>query len=92
MFDSTGAAAVSKPKPFGEWNDARSIQTKGRLAFYFNATKTPDVQQGSGEWKKMIENSKFKSREDFATSPKGTIAFQDHGYEVAFRNVKSRQL
>jgi hypothetical protein len=40
----------------------------------------------------MIENSKFKTWKDFAVSPKGKIALQDHGYEVAFRNVKIKQL
>lgn len=92
LYDITGTAALSKPKPVGEWNEARIIQKNGHLTFYFNGTKTLDVQQGSEEWKKMIENSKFKTWKDFATSPKGKIAFQDHGYEVAFRNVKLRQL
>lgn len=71
---------------------ARITQNKGHLTFIFNGVKTLDVQQGSEEWKNMIANSKFKTWQDFAVSPKGKIAFQDHGYEVAFRNIKIKQL
>jgi len=90
LYDMSGTAALSKPKPVGEWNQARIIQNKGHLTFYFNGIKTVDVQEGSAEWKNMIANSKFKTWTNFMTSPRGKIAFQDHGHEVAFRNVKIR--
>lgn len=92
LYDMSGTAALSKPKPAGEWNQARILQNKGHLTFYFNGIKTVDVQQGSEEWKNMIANSKFKTWTNFMTSPKGKIAFQNHGHEVAFRNVKIRTL
>jgi hypothetical protein len=92
LYDMKGTADLSNPKPVGEWNQARIIQKNGHLTFYFNGTKTLDVQQGSEEWKNMIANSKFKTWPNFAASPKGKIAFQDHGHEVAFRNIKIRQL
>ena len=92
LYDMSGTPALSKPKPVGEWNQVRIIQNKGHLTFYFNGTKTLDVQEGSEEWKNMIANSKFKTWPDFMTSPRGKIAFQDHGHEVAFRNVKIRKL
>jgi hypothetical protein len=92
LYDMSGTAALSKPKPVGEWNVAKIIQNKGHLTFYLNGIKTVDVQQGSEEWKAMIANSKFKTWPDFATATKGKIAFQDHGYDVAFRNIKIRQL
>ena len=92
LYDITGTAAMSKPKPVGEWNEARIIQDKGHLTFYFNGIKTLDVQQGSDEWKNMIAASKFKTWQNFAATTKGKIAFQDHGYEAAFRNIKIRQL
>ncbi len=92
LYDMSGTAALSKPKPAGEWNQARIIQNNGHLTFYFNGIKTVDLQEGSEEWKNMIANSKFKTWSDFMTSPRGKIAFQDHGHEVAFRNVKIRKL
>lgn len=92
LYDLTGTAELSKPKPVGEWNLVKIIQKKGHLTFYFNGIKTLDIQQGSDEWKNLVANSKFKGWADFATTPKGKIAFQDHAHEVAFRNVKIRKL
>jgi len=92
LYDISGTADLSKPKPVGEWNEGRIIQKNGHLTLYFNGIKTLDMQQGSAEWKSLIDNSKFKTWKEFATSAKGKIAFQDHGYEVAFRNVKMRKL
>ena len=92
LYDMSGTAAQSKPKPVGEWNEARIIQNKGHLTFYFNGVKTLDVQQGTEEWKALIAASKFKTWKDFALTQKGKIAFQDHGNAVAFRNIKIRQL
>lgn len=92
LYDLYGTAALSKPKPVGQWNQAWIIQNKGHLTFYFNDVKTLDIQIGSDEWKNLISNSKFKTWNNFMTSPMGKIAFQDHGHEVAFRNIKIRQL
>ncbi|MCU7550895.1 DUF1080 domain-containing protein [Chitinophagaceae bacterium LB-8] len=92
LYDIHGTAAMSKPKPVGEWNLARIMQKNGHLTFYFNGVKTLDVQQGSEEWKNMIARSKFKTWTDFASATKGKIALQDHGYEVAFRNIKIRKI
>ena len=92
LYDITGTAALSNPKPVGEWNNVRIIQNNGHLIFKFNDIKTLDVQLGSDEWKTLIAGSKFKTWQNFAVTPKGKIAFQDHGHEVAFRNIKIRQL
>lgn len=92
LYDMSGTAALSKPKPVGEWNTAKIIQKNGHLTFYLNGIKTLDVQQGSEEWNTMLANSKFKNWADFAKSPNGKIAFQNHGNEVAFRNIKIRKL
>lgn len=92
LYDLSGTADLSKPKPVGEWNEARIIQKKGHLTLYFNGIKTFDMQLGTDEWNKLVANSKFKGWPDFAATPKGKIAFQDHGHEVAFRNVKIRTL
>ena len=91
LYDLSGTPALSNPKPVGEWNRSEIIQNNGHLTFYFNGVKTVDVRQGSEEWKNMIANSKFKKWPEFMTSPEGKIAFQDHGHEVAFRDVMIRE-
>ena len=94
LYDMAGDASVSKPKPVGEWNKVRLIQDKGHLTFYLNGIKTFEGQIGSEEWKKMIENSKFKDDyfADFAKVAKGKIALQEHPGSSYWRNIKIRML
>lgn len=86
------APAVKSVKPAGEWNRATLSKKNGHLMFTLNGKETVNVQMGSPEWKKLIEDSKFKTWKAFAQYPKGKIALQDHGHVVAFRDIKIRQL
>ena len=79
-------------KPAGEWNLAKLRKQNGHLTFYLNNAKIVDVQMGSPEWKALIENSKFKTWKNFGAYPKGHIALQDHGHQVAFRAITIEQL
>lgn len=94
LYDMSGDASVSKPKPVGEWNKVRLIQNKGHLTFYLNGTKTFDGQIGSDEWNKLVENSKFKDKAfaNFAKVAKGKIALQEHPGSSQWRNIKIKQL
>ena len=94
LYDMSGDATVSKPKPVGEWNQVRLIQNKGHLTFWLNGIQTYDGQIGSEEWNKMVANSKFKNAEfsNFAKVAKGKIALQQHPGSSAWRNIKIRML
>ncbi len=92
LYDLTGDASVSKPRPLGEWNEARIRKLDGRITLWLNGIQTADVQLGSPEWKTMLEKSKFKTWEGFARYSKGKIALQDHGDVVAYRNIKLKPL
>jgi len=94
LYDMSGNASVSKPKPVGEWNQVRLIQNKGHLTFYLNGTKTFDGQIGSEEWNKLVQNSKFKesSFSNFAKVAKGKIALQEHPGSSQWRNIKIKTL
>ena len=94
LYDMAGSAAVSKPKPVGEWNQVRIIQNNGHLTFFLNDIKTFEGQIGSEEWNKMVSNSKFKNKEfaNFAKVAKGKIALQEHPGSSAWRNIKIRKL
>jgi hypothetical protein len=86
------APSQDAAKPAGQWNSAKLRKRNGHLTFWLNGVKTVETQIGSTEWQTMLENSKFKTWKNFAKYPKGHIALQDHGHEVAFRNIKIKQL
>jgi hypothetical protein len=86
------APAKDVARPAGEWNLVKLRKQNGHLTFWLNKTKIVDVQMGSPEWKALLENSKFKTWQHFATYPKGHIALQDHGHQVAFRAITLEQL
>lgn len=86
------APAKDVAKPAGQWNLAKLRKQNGHLTFWLNGIQTVETQMGSSEWQTMVENSKFKTWKNFAKYPKGHIALQDHGHEVAFRNIEIKQL
>jgi hypothetical protein len=86
------APAKDVAKPAGEWNLVKLRKQNGHLTFWLNNAKIVDVQMGSPEWKALVENSKFKTWTNFGAYPKGHIALQDHGHQVAFRAITLEQL
>ena len=57
-----------------------------------NGVKYFDYEIGSEEWNEKLAKSKFAKMEGFAKAGKGHICLQDHGNEVAYRNIKIREL
>jgi hypothetical protein len=79
-------------KPAGEWNRAEIILDKGRLELRMNGQTVVTTTMWDDAWKKMVANSKFKVRPDFAAFRSGHIGLQDHGDRVWFRDIKIRKL
>lgn len=92
LYDMIGGKEVSKPKPVGEWNQARIRKNNGQVTLWLNDVQTADVTIGSSEWEQVLHASKFKDWEGFAKYPKGKIALQDHGDVVAYRNIRIKEL
>lgn len=93
LFDliAGGEAAV---KMVGEWNKVDIINEKGVLTLKLNGIETVKTKLGDAHWQELIKNSKFSKGEspDFGKVFAGRIALQDHGHEVAFRNIKIQKL
>lgn len=79
-------------KPAGEWNLVGIRIKDGDTEFYLNGVKVVEFTMFDDSWQEMISKSKFKDMPGFGKYRKGHIALQDHGNEVAFRNIKLREL
>jgi hypothetical protein len=91
------AASIDTTKAAGEWNHfvlkcQKSGEGKYRCEHWMNGAKYVEYEIGSDEWNEKVAGSKFAKMPGFAKSAAGHICLQDHGNEVAFRNIKIRVL
>ncbi|MFY9342748.1 MAG: family 16 glycoside hydrolase [Planctomycetota bacterium] len=78
-------------RPAGQWNDGRIVVHEGRIRFWLNGAPVVDVPGEGAEWDTLVAASKFKDW-PFGKARRGRLALQDHGDEVAFRNLRIRSL
>jgi hypothetical protein len=87
-------AKPQNAKPVGEWNTAEIIVYKGTVVHKQNGETVLEYHLWTDDWKKLVKDSKFPNlNENWAdVATEGYIAFQDHGDNVWFRNVKIKEL
>jgi len=78
--------------PTGEWNSGRILIEGNHVEHWLNGAMTVQYDLYSDEWEELVANSKFGTEEFFARAPSGSIALQDHGTPVWFRNMKIRPI
>ena len=79
-------------KPVGEFNQAKILVQDGRVEHWLNGARIVEYQWGSPEIEQLIARSKFKDMPGFMKESSGHIAFQHHGEEAWFRNLRIRRL
>ena len=84
------APANKTLRPVGEFNRARVIVNNGHVEHWLNGKKVLEYQLGSESLTSAISASKFKDFRQFAKISEGYIAFQYHGGDVWFRNIRVR--
>jgi len=81
-------------KPAGQWNHylihIDHAQNEGFVLF--NGVETLRFPVNGPEWEELIAGSGFKSSSVFGKAQTGHIALQDHGSQVAYRNIRIREL
>jgi len=78
-------------RPAGSWNEGRIVVQDGRLRHWLNGALVVDCACRGEEWDRMVQASKFKDW-PFNQAATGRLALQDHGAEVAFRDLRVRRL
>jgi hypothetical protein len=82
----------------GEWNQAViKVFPNNHVEHWLNGAKTVEYERGSDTFREWVKGSKYAAPSynefgHFGEAPAGRILLQDHGNEVAFRNIKIRSL
>ena len=79
-------------KPAGQWNDVRIVVRGTHVEHWLNGQKVVEYDLGDHDWEQRLQASKFKQWPGYGRAAKGTIALQDHGDRVAYRDIKIRVL
>jgi len=79
-------------KPAGEWNTARILVNGNHVEHWLNGRKIVSYELGSVDWLQRVANSKFKEWPEYGKAAEGYIGLQEHGNQVAYRNIKVRVL
>ena len=85
-----GPAGVVKPA--GEWNRVRIVVVGSHVEHWLNGVKVVEYTLGSPEWQAKVAASKFSQWPGYGRAARGRIALQDHGDEVAYRDIRIREL
>jgi len=95
-------AKPQNQKPYGQWNKARIEVNNGHVTHYQNGVKVLEYQLWTPQWTQMLINSKFHPggwplafvllNNCGGPNHEGYIAFQDHGDDVWYRNIRVKPL
>lgn len=91
LYDLKPAKEGKPVNPVGEWNTGRIVVKDGVVSHYLNGEQVIRLEIPSEEWKECFEASKYKKIEGFGVNEKGFLHLQDHGDEVAYRNLRLRE-
>jgi hypothetical protein len=91
-YDMYAAPATKKLQPVGEWNTARIVYNKGHVEHWLNGEKVVEFEEGSPDFQERYKKSKWTEYPGWNKFKSGSIALQDHGAPVYFRNIKIKSL
>ena len=80
-------------KPVGEWNLTKIVANRAHIEHWLNGTKVVEYELWSPDWLGKVKASKFNAWPNYGKAMRGHIALQgDHRGELAFRNIRIREL
>ncbi len=91
-YDMYPAPEDKKLNPAGEWNSSRIVYNNGHVEHYLNGKLTVEFEEGSEDFQSRYEKSKWPEYSGWNKYKTGSIALQDHGAPVWFRNIRIKKL
>lgn len=86
-------AQYQRPNRVGKWNQARIVAKGSTVTHFLNGKKVLSFDRTSEAYKQAWQRSKFKNTNPpFGQVEKGHILLQEHGDEIAFKNIKIKRL
>ncbi|WP_395742057.1 family 16 glycoside hydrolase [Prosthecobacter sp.] len=79
-------------RPVGEFNQGRVVVNGSHVEHWLNGKKVAECGLGSAELQRIIADSKYRYYPGVGVKRATAIALQDHGADVAYRNLKLRVL
>ena len=78
-------------RKIGDWNQGRIVVYPNNIVqHWLNGFKVVEYERKSNIYAALVARSKYEKYKGFGAQDKGNILLQDHGDEVAYRNVKIR--
>ena len=88
----TDKSTPDSTRPVGEWNQLYIRIAPGGCEVCMNGVRYYKFKIGDKKWKERLAASKFAKFDGFGAAGEGHICLQDHGDEVAYRNLKVREI
>jgi hypothetical protein len=86
------ASKKDTTNPAEDWNHSRIVRKGNSVEQWMNGNLAVSFTIGSSEWNKLVADSKYAVWPEYGKIERGHIILQDHGDQIAFRNLKIREL